>query len=377
MLKRDEHLLRRLIGIAAASALLIYGLAALSSVASGAASTRATTKEFKIAYSNSELGNTYHQALVKAIGVTATQAKKMGFVSKFTLTNANGSTATQASQIRDDVVAGYNAIIVDASSATALNGAIQTACSHGIIVVAVNENVTAPCAYNISPHWPDDTYVQMEYFAQRFHGKANILNVRGISGTLPDTEMGVTGVNEVLNKNPGMKLVGTVYGQWTQTIAQQVTSAILPSLPTVNAVVTQGGDGVGVVDAFEAAHRPIPQVVFGNRGDELRLWRSILKKDPGYGSFSVSDWPGGISSFGIWTTIALLQKVVHLKPSTYIYFPLSEITQKTLNEWIKATPASGVATRSFTYTSTVAVLKKEPNIPTVTTAGPTGPITGL
>ena len=176
---------------------------------------------------------------------------------------------------------------------------------------------------------------------------------------------------------PGLKIVGTVYGQWTESIAEQVTSGILPSLPRVDAVVTQGGDEAGVVQAFQAVHRPIPQIVFGNRGNELRLWQSILKSDPGYGSFSISDWPGGIASFGIWSTIAILQKVVHIKPASYIYFPLSEITTATLAKWIAVTPPSGVASRSFTYSATVQVLKSEPNIPEVTTAGPTGPISGL
>lgn len=359
-----------------AAVTLVSGAIAWASGAARPGSAAAAQSGFKIAYANSEIGNTFHQALVSAVQATEKVALKSGLVSKFTLTDANNSPTTQAAQIRQDVVAGYNAIIVDASSATALNGAIQTACSHGIIVVAVNENVTAPCAYNVSPHWPDDTKVQMEYFAQRFHGHANILNVRGVAGTLPDTQMGVTGVNDVTKQSPGLKIVGSVYGQWTQTIAEQVTSTILPSLPTVNAVVTQGGDGVGVYNAFKAAGRPIPQIVFGNRGDELRLWQSILKTDPGYDSFSISTWPGGISSFGIWATVALLKKVVDIKPS-YIYFPLSEITTGTLAAWIKVTPPSGVATRSFTYAAAVAVLKKEPNIPIVATAGPTGPISGL
>lgn len=351
-------------------------VSAAVAVASSAGPAAAASSGFKVAYANSEVGNTFHQALVKAVQSTEKVALKSGLISKFNLTDANNSPATQAQQIREDVVEGYNAIIVDASSATALNGAIATACAHGIIVVAVNENVTAPCAYNVSPHWPNDTEVQMQYFAKRFHGHANVLDERGVAGTLPDKQMGVTGVQDVTKKYPGMKIIGNVYGQWTQSVAQQVTSTIIPSLPKVNAVVTQGGDGVGVYNAFKDAKRPIPQIVFGNRGDELRLWQSILKKDPKYGSFSISDWPGGISSFGIWATVALLKKQVHLKPG-YIYFPLSEITKATLAQWIKVTPPTSVATRSFTYAATVKVLKKEPNIPIVTTAGPTGPITGL
>jgi ribose transport system substrate-binding protein len=337
----------------------------------GTSSNASAQGGFKIAYANSELGNTFHQVLVKDAQTTAASAEKQGLVSKFTMSNANNSVATQSQQIRSFIVQHYDAIIVDAASGTGLNGAIQQACSAGILVVAVNETVTAPCAYNVQPHWQEDTAVQMDYFNKVFHGTANILNVHGVAGTLPDAQF-QEGIQQVTSKDPGLKMVGTIYGQWTETIAQQQTAQTLPSLPKVDAVVTQGGDESGVINAFRDAKRPLPLIVFGNRGIELQTWTQILKADPSYKTFSISDWPGGIESFGFWTTVALLQKQINIPKA--VWFPLEEITQQTLPAWLKGTPTDGVATRDFTYQDSLQILQKEPNIPQVITAGPTGPI---
>ena len=38
-----------------------------------------------------------------------------------------------------------------------------------------------------------------------------------------------------------------VHGDWAQEVAQKAVAGILPSLPEVKAVVTQGGDGLSLI----------------------------------------------------------------------------------------------------------------------------------
>jgi ribose transport system substrate-binding protein len=47
-------------------------------------------------------------------------------------------------------------------------------------------------------------------------------------------------------------------------------AGILPILPKIDGVATQGNDGFGTAQAFKAAGRPIPIIVLGNRYDELK-----------------------------------------------------------------------------------------------------------
>lgn len=345
-----------------------------SSPSSGGGSSTGNSQSFKIGYSNSMLGNTFHQVLIANAKSTAAEAEKQGLISEFTVTDANSSPATQAQQIRSFIVQHYNAIIVDASSATALNAAIQQACAAGIIVVAVNETVTAPCSYNVLEHYPIETEEQVEAIGKALGGKGNILLDLGIAGTEPETLFD-EGIAAGLKKYPNLKVVGRVYGQWTSTITDQQISQILPSLPSVQGVVSEGAGEVGVVQAFQAAHRPVPLVYFGNAGQDLRLWNTLLKSNPSYDIFSISSFPS-VSGFGIWTAISLLQHKVKLNSKT-IWFPLLQINQNSLQSWIAATPEDSQASFPFTLQQTQQLLKKEPNVPQVITPGPNGAIPGL
>jgi ribose transport system substrate-binding protein len=367
--------------LAAGAVLLAAAIAACSSSSgSGSSSSAAGTSSstsghgFKIGYSNSMLGNTFHQVLIANAKSTAAEAQKQGLISEFTVTDANSSPATQAQQIRSFIVQHYDAIIVDASSATALNSAIQQACTAGIVVVAVNETVTAPCAYNVLEHYPVETQSQIEAIGKELGGKGNILLDLGIAGTEAEN-LFQEGIQAGLKEYPNLKVVGKVYGQWTSTITDQQISQILPSLPDVQAVVSEGAGEVGVVQAFQAAHRKVPLVYFGNAGADLGLWGTLLKNDPSYNVFSISSFPS-VSGFGIWTGISLLQHKVQLNSKT-IWFPLLRINQDTLQAWTAATAADSQASFPFTLDQTQQLLKMEPNIPDVITPGPNGSIPGL
>jgi ribose transport system substrate-binding protein len=370
---RSRALLAGAVSVVIGSALAACG-SSNGGTASGGGSSGSSQSSFKIAYSNSMLGNTFHQVLIANAKSTAASGQKQGLISKFTISDANGSASTQAQQIRSFIVQHYNAIIVDAGSATALNSAIQQACSAGIIVVAVNETVTAPCAYNVLEHYPMETQLQIQAIGQELHGQGTILDDRGIAGTLPET-LFQQGINAGLKQYPNLKIVGSVYGQWTSTITDQQISQALPSLPKVQAVVSEGAGEVGVVQAFKTAHRPVPLVYFGNAGADLRLWASLLKTNPSYHIFSISSFPS-VSGFGIWTAISLLQHKAKLKSKT-IWFPLLQIKQNTLQAWIAATPPDSQASFPFTLAQTQALLKVEPNVPAVITPGPNGSIPGL
>lgn len=380
MMKKQHFGRKLLMGLAAAT---LFGVpVALSGgISSGSVVPHSSGTGFKIGYSNSMLGNTFHEVLISNAETTLKDAKREGYISQYTITDANNSAATQAQQIRSFIVEHYNAIIVDASSATALNLAIQQACNAGIIVVAVNEIATAPCAYKITNHYPIETELQMLAMGKALHGKGNILDDAGIAGTAPEAPFH-QGVELGLKQYPGLKLVGTVYGQWTTTITDQVISTALPSLPAIQGVVSEGAGEVGVVDAFKAAHRPLPYVYFGNAGQDLRVWKSMLSSDPAKFNnnlFSISSFPS-ISGAGIWTAIALLQHKVassDFETGRTFYFPLLAIKQNYLNGWIKDTPFNSQATYIFSYPQTLAILALRNKAPQVVYPVPGGGIPGI
>ncbi len=313
-----------------------------------------STSNDGIALSNSYAGNGWRQQMLKMWTLASHGAIKDHIIAKTKIVNSNNSATQQESQIEDLILQGWKAIVIDAASPTALNGVIAKACHAGVVVVVFDSLATAPCAYKVAYNYAQMGQMNVDFVAKALHGKGNILEIRGIAGTSVDKDSH-KGVIEALKKYPGLKLVGSVYGNWTQSIAQKQVASMLPSVPPVQAVVEEGGEGYGAYEAFKAAGRPIPLIIMGNRQDELALWSRLEKRKGGYHTMSVSSAPG-VSSIAFWVAQRVLAgekvpKVVHV--------PLLVIRGKQLDNWLKVMPPGSVATPLYTQDWTEKLIKAD------------------
>ncbi|MCC8190381.1 MAG: ABC transporter substrate-binding protein [Planctomycetes bacterium] len=295
-------------------------------------------KKYRIALSNDYAGNSWRQSMINDWNTAAEQAVRDGIVEEAPIFTTNESSAAeQASQIQSLILEGYDAIVVNAASPTALNAAVRDALDAGIIVVSFDNAITEPEAWRLITDFEYMGRTQVEFVASRFPEGGNLLEVRGLAGTYVNDAIHA-GIMEGLEKHPNLTIVNEVYGDWTSSVAQKEVAGILPSLPEVVAVVTQGGDGYGTVKAFEAAGRDIPLVLMGNRYDELEIWQEMKDKN-GYETMSLSIAPGA-STIAFWTAIEILEgrevpKEIRLLP--YI------VTDENLAKNLESTPKGGVA----------------------------------
>ncbi|BAJ82458.1 MULTISPECIES: ABC transporter substrate-binding protein [Acidiphilium] len=325
-------------------------LASTATLVTGLAIPRAMAKSTAhdgIALSNSYAGNSWRQQMLKMWKEASHQAISGGIVAKTKIVNADNSASQQESQIEDLILEGWKAIVIDAASPTALNGVIAKACHAGIVVVAFDSLVTAPCAYKVAYNYVHMGQIEARFVAKSLHGKGNVLEVRGIAGTSVDTDIH-KGIVETFRKYPKMKIVGSVHGDWTQSIAQKAVAGVLPSLPHIEAVVTQGGDGYGTYEAFMAAGRGTPLIIFGNRQVELSLWAKLDKKPGGYHTISLSSAPG-VSSIAFWVAQQILAGA---KVPKVVNVPLLQIHANQLQSWLKVLPQGAVATPLYSQTWT-------------------------
>lgn len=296
-----------------------------------------------IALSNSYAGNYWRQTMVNTYQAAAKDAKSKKLIAKSSVVNADNTASQQISQLQSMILEGWKGITIDAASTTALNGVIQKACSRGIKVVVFDSLATAPCATKVAFDYVQYGEFEADWVAKHLHSRGNVLEIRGIAGTSVDNDIH-KGIVEGFKKYPGMKLVGSVHGNWTKSVTQQAVTGLLPSLPKVDAVVDQGGDGTGAALAFQAAHRPLPLIIMGNRGDELRLWKQQIGKPLGNKMVSISSEPG-VASVAFWVDYMLVKG--EQVPKT-VTIPLLTINKPDLDKWIKVTPPIGVATPVFT-----------------------------
>lgn len=304
---------------------------------------QADTSDKRIALSNNYAGNSWRQAMLQTFEDTGKQAVADGAVAAADAYTTSENQATeQAAQIQNMILQGYDAIVLNAASPTALNGAVKEACDAGVTVVSFDGIVTEPCAWRIAVDFAAMGKEEVDYIATRLPDGGNLLEIRGLAGVFVDDEIS-KGIHEGVAEHSQFEIVGSVHGDWAQDVAQKAVAGILPSLPDIIGVVTQGGDGYGTAQAFKAADRPTPLIVLGNRQDELQWWAEQRDAN-GYETLSLSIAPG-VASLAFWVAQQVLDGNDVPKDLTV---PFLKITQDTLDESLASTPEGSVANVTYT-----------------------------
>jgi ribose transport system substrate-binding protein len=328
-------------------------LAALMAAVLGAA-CYADTSGKRIAFSNNYAGNSWRQAMLKSYDLVTQKAVADGVVaSADVFTTADQEVPTQAAQIQNLILQGYDAIVINASSPDALNGAIKQACDAGIVVVSFDGIVTEPCAYRVVVDFKAMGKEEVAQMAKFQPDGGNLLEIRGLAGTSIDEAIH-EGIVEGVKENPQFKIVGSVTGNWDQTTAQKAVATVLPSLPEIVGVVDQGGDGYGAAQAFAAAGRPRPTIIMGNRQDELEWWKEQKEKD-GYETWSASIAPG-VSTLAFWVAQQVLDGREDIPHDLLV--PYLAFTQDTFEEELPNIPVGGVASHEYTLEEARAAIEE-------------------
>ncbi len=326
---------------------------ALGALAIAVGTASADTSGKRIAFSNNYAGNSWRQAMLKSYDIVTKQAVADGVVAAADVfTTADKEVPTQAAQIQNLILQGYDAIVINASSPDALNGAIQQACDAGIVVVSFDGIVTAPCAWRVVVDFKDMGKQEVEQMANFQPNGGNLLEIRGLAGTSIDDAIHA-GIEEGVAAHPEFKIVGSVEGDWDQTTAQKAVATILPSLPDIVGVVDQGGDGYGAAQAIAAAGKPRPTIIMGNRQDELQWWKEQKEKD-GYTTWSASIAPG-VSTLAFWVAQQILDGNKDIPHDLLV--PYLAFTQDDFEAALPNIAEGGVASKEYSLDDAKAAIK--------------------
>jgi ribose transport system substrate-binding protein len=202
--------------------------AAPSAEASSAAPSQAA-KQFKIGYSNGGgVGNGFRE---EQVCTAKAQAAASGQVSELVVKHRNTDAAGQASDIRDLIAAGVDAIVFNPNDPKALNSALQEAKAAGIKTVSVDAFVTDPDTYNLYNNQIKYAEIGAKWLFDQLGGSGTVWYTRGLAGHPADSDRDI-GFKNVLKDYPGIKVVpgpdGVATG-WDPAKATQLTDDFLAS----------------------------------------------------------------------------------------------------------------------------------------------------
>jgi ribose transport system substrate-binding protein len=245
------------------------GGGAASAGAGGAASAGAggAAKTYKIGYSNgASVGNGFRE---EQVCTAKAQAKASGQVSDLIVKHRNTDAAGQASDIRDLVSAGVQAIVFNPNDPAALNPALQAAHDAGVKTVSVDAYVTDPNTWNLYNNQVKYAELGAKWLFDQLGGKGTVWYTRGLAGHPADSDRDV-GFKNVLKNYPNIKVVPSPDGVatgWDPAKTTQITNDFISSgqYDKIDGIWASGM-GKQIDDAIQGAKKPFKPIADADIG---------------------------------------------------------------------------------------------------------------
>ena len=306
---------RRLVLTAAGAATAGLGLATPALIG------RAAEAKHKIALSNSYIGNKWRIEMenVFKAALLMDPFKSQVDGSWF---NSGNDVSKQSQQLTNLIAERVDAIIINAASPTGLNGILNQAGAHGILVVSFDNVVTTDKALKVNTDQVKFGEMLADWLAKKLNGKGNVIMVTGVAGTYVDQDRN-KGADGVWAKNPGIKVVSRYTGMWDSSTAERNTASVLNSLPQIDGIWCQGGTD-GVLKAFLAANRPLPPTA----GEAENGFRKFMI---GYQGHKVEGISIGQPPFLSVVSLELARRILNKEyPKQDITIPFPYVTNETV-----------------------------------------------
>lgn len=243
-----------------------------------------------IGYASTYAGNTWRAEVMKRfMDVLLPEYKAAGLVDDILVTESNYDTALQIQQMEQLVNQGADVIITCCPTPTGLNAAIDALAEKNVPFVTFDGDVTTPNGINTGVNFWLAGQQQATWLFDFIGGAGKVLNVTGIPGNNASDGFD-KGVQNALANYPGIEIVDTIAGQWTDQVAKTEVLKWLATHPgEIDGVITQSAESTGVVQAFLQSGREVPPMTIGDEAGANCYWR----QNPDWIDTAFHVWPPG------------------------------------------------------------------------------------
>lgn len=248
--------------------------------------------KYKIALSNSFMGNDWRQLMIKTTEAVAAKDPYKDTVD-LKVVNCENNAEAQAASIDALVAQGYNAILVDASSSSALIPSLERAMKAGVVCVSFDSVVNHKGVYAVQTDLKALGSGWANYLVKAMgSGKGKKI---AVDTGLPGSTNGNIVYETVMKifKDSGVNVVAEFAGEYSDGVGQKKISSILAANHDLDGIFTQVY-GETIQAAFKQAGRPlIPATAYNSNAGQLaaldnKMNLCIGNNVPGLGAIALS-----------------------------------------------------------------------------------------
>ena len=232
----------------------LVGLAATGALADGLPKLKQKDK-YKVGFAQTESNNPWRLAQTASM---KGEAEKLGW--QLVYTDAAGSAAKQVADVNSMIAQGVDVIFLAPREEKPLIPAVMAAKKAGIPVILLDRNVDQSLAKAgedyvtfIGSDFVQEGQRAGDWLVKATGGKAVIIELEGTTGASPANDR-KKGFDDVIAKNPGMKIVASQTGDFNRDKGRQVAETLLQAHPDATVVYAHNDEmAIGAISAIEAA----------------------------------------------------------------------------------------------------------------------------
>ena len=234
-----------------------FGALAFAAVAASAQGLPklADKPSYKVGFAQTESNNPWRIAETQSLKDAAATCKW-----DLVYADAAGSAAKQVADVESMIAQKVDVIVLAPREEKPLIPAVMKAKKAGIPVILIDRNVDQKVAAAgrdyvtfIGSDFIDQGRRAAEWLVKTTNGKGTVVELEGTTGSSPANDR-KKGFDDVVKKQPGMKIVASQSGDFARDKGRQVMQTLLQAHPDVTAVYAHNDEmAIGAIAALEAA----------------------------------------------------------------------------------------------------------------------------
>lgn len=247
---------------------------------------------------------------------------------KFVIRDANLNTNTGAQALTTLIAEKPAVIVVQNPDLSAYGRLLMRAESEGIHVISINMRTAAPAGSFVGPDWVSIGKMQAQVAIASCKGASREIAIVQGSPTAAANAFMMTGINDVLSKNPDVKLVANQSADWDTVKARAISQAVIKQHPEVCAIIgSWDGMDLGISAAVkEAGLTGKVQVISSGGGTQAAACDQL--KSGAFDAYISYDVPKQVTELGTMIKTLLTSGVKAGQVHANVYTPLTLLTRE-------------------------------------------------